>query len=483
MKTLILLCAQLFFSLIVAGQTTEFQKEYGGSKWDLGQSVCQTADGGYIVSGRTSSYGEGNEDVYLIKTDAAGDTLWTRTFGGSGNDYGYTVRVTTDGGYLISGHTDSFGHGDCDGLVLKFNSSGTLMWMNTYGTPKSEITSSFNFTNDGGYILVGIHGDITDSLDQVYLVKTDVNGDTLWTKYYGTNASTTGYYVCQTADSGYVFTGCTTNYGPGKMDMLLGKTDKWGNLQWMKTYGGDSNDIAYCMQITAEGGYIMAGYTHSYGAGDDDGYVVKTDAQGNTIWAKTYGGSKLDRFNHIEHTTDGGYILSGMTKSFGAGGSDVYVVKIDSAGNQLWAQTYGDTADQVNGCIKQCADGGFIIAGSSSNNCNPMTGDYNVFLIKTDKDGNTVTGLPNIKQAEAGIKAYPNPFSQSTTFDIPAGLLNDNLTLTMYDITGKQVSEYDNISHLTSVNIQRDNLQAGMYFYRFTSNGQPVGTGKIIVQN
>jgi hypothetical protein len=478
-----LLLALIVITIGVTAQTPEFYKTYGTpSSVDFGQSVCQTKDGGYIASGRSSSFGAGSEDVYLIKTDTKGDTLWSEQIGCGGNCYGYTIRVAPDNGYLVSGHTDCWGHGDCDGLFFKADSTGRIVWMTTYGTPVSEITSSFSFTNDKGYILIGYHGAISDVTGQVYLVKSDINGDTLWTKYYGTEASTLGYYVCQTADTGYVFTGYSTNYGQGKADIILGKTDSKGNLQWWKTFGGDSDDVAYCMQITKDGGYILAGYTDSYGNGNSDGYVIKTDAEGNKLWAKTYGGPKLDRFNHIELTYDGGYILSGMTKSYGAGGADMYVVKIDSLGNQQWMQAYGDTADQVNGGIKQCADSGYIIVGSSSNNCQP-TGNYNVLLIKTDKNGAVVTSVPNIQETTYSINPYPNPFSQTETFPIPDKLQNRLISLVIYDATGNEVINHPDIINTNAIQLSRNGMVQGVYFYEFHEEDRIVATGKIVVQN
>jgi hypothetical protein len=479
----VLLLALITATIKVTAQSPQFYKTYGTpTAVDFGQSVCQTKDGGYIASGRSTHFNQGSEDVYLIKTDAKGDTLWSEQLGCGGDCYGYTVRLAPDGGYLVSGHTDCWGHGDCDGLFFKTDSLGKITWMTTYGTALSEITSSFSFTNDKGYILIGYHGAISDSTGQVYLVKSDINGDTLWTKYYGTQASSLGYSVCQTADTGYVFTGYNTNYGPGRADIILGKTDAKGNLKWWKTFGGDSDDVAYSMQITKDGGYILAGYTCSLGAGSDDGYVIRTDAEGNQLWAKTYGGPKQDRFNHIELTNDGGYIMSGMTKSFGAGGADIYVVKIDSLGNQQWMQTYGDTADQVNGSIKQCADSGYIIVGSSSDNCQP-TGNYNVLLVKTDKNGVVVTSVSNIQETMFSINPYPNPFSQAATFPIPDKLQSKLVSLVIYDINGKEILNHTNIINTSAVQLPRNGLAQGMYLYEFHQEDRIVATGKIVVQN
>ena len=215
---------------IIAEGFITFERTYGGSDWDDGSSVQQTSDGGYIIAGYTKSFGAGG-DVYLIKTDANGNLLWQKTYGGSGYDDGTSVKQTSDGGDIIAGWTESFGVGGRN----------------------------------------------------VYLIKTDANGNLLWQKTYGGSDYDWVFSVQQTSDGGYIIAGLTESFGAGGRDVYLIKTDADGNLLWQKTYGGSDDDCGTSVQQTSDGGYIIAGYTFSFGAGEGDVYLIKTDANGNVL--------------------------------------------------------------------------------------------------------------------------------------------------------------------------------------------------------
>tara|TARA_B100001250_G_scaffold267756_1_gene230985 strand:- start:6 stop:812 length:807 start_codon:yes stop_codon:yes gene_type:complete len=210
-----------------------WEKTFGGIGNDEGYSVQQNTDGGYIVCGRTESFGNGWSDVWLIKTDVNGDTLWTNTFGGTSTDEGYSVQQTNDGGYIICGWTESSGNGNKD----------------------------------------------------VYLVKTDDNGDSLWTKTFGGTGNDEGYSVQQTNDGGYIICGYTESFGNGGYDVWLIKTDGNGIEQWNQLFGGTGYDVGYSVQQTIDGGYIIAGRKeHSKESSKDPGYdlyLIKTDGDGN----------------------------------------------------------------------------------------------------------------------------------------------------------------------------------------------------------
>ena len=264
------------------GQTWE--KTFGGTSDDLGVSVQQTTDGGYVIAGWTEwteSSGDGG-DVYLIKTDDNGDSLWTKTFGDTSSDFAYSVQQTTDGGYVIAGTTLSFGNG----------------------------------------------GD-------VYLIKTDGNGDSLWTKTFRRVAQNDGYSVQQTTDGGYVITGLTMSAGNGG-DVWLIKTDGNGDSLWTKTFGGTNLDLGHSVQQTTDGGYVIAGATASFGNAWDV-YLIKTDGNGDSLWTKTLGDTSSDFAYSVQQTNDGGYIITGATviptDSYGNGISDVYLIKTDGNGN------------------------------------------------------------------------------------------------------------------------------------------------------
>ena len=260
----------------------EWNRTLGGSQNDLGMSVQQTSDGGYIIAGSTMSFGAGEGDVYLVKTDSQGRETWSTTFGGTQDDSGYSVQETSDGGYIIAGHTMSFGSGSAD----------------------------------------------------VYLVKTDSQGRETWNRTFGGSQDDLGYSVQETSDGGYIISGYTMSFNAGGRDGYLVKTDSQGRETWSTTFGGSGHDFGWSVQETSGGGYIIAGHTMSFGAGEGDVYLVKTDSQGRETWSTTFGGSQDDGGYSVQEASDGGYIIAGYTLSFGAGGRDVYLVKTDQGGEE-----------------------------------------------------------------------------------------------------------------------------------------------------
>jgi hypothetical protein len=256
---------------------------------------------------------------------------WSRTFGGSGLDEGYSVQQTSDGGYVVAGYTYSYGAGEDDVYLIKTDAGGNKVWEKTFGGSSYDVGNSVQQTSDGGYVVVGTQSYGAWSAD-VYFIKTDAGGNKVWEKTFGGTGDYGGTSVQQTSDGGYVIAGYTTPYGAEKMDVYLIKTDASGNKVWEKTFGGSNADKGTSVQQTSDGGYVIAGDTESYGAGGDV-YLIKTDASGNKVWEKTFGGSSYDVGNSVQQTSDGGYVVAGETHSYGAGSSDVYLIKTDANGN------------------------------------------------------------------------------------------------------------------------------------------------------
>jgi hypothetical protein len=304
---------------------TAWTKTFGGADYDYGMSVRQTSDGGYIITGYTASYGAGDYDVWLIKADSSGNMAWNKTFGGSDVDYGQSVQQTSDGGYVVAGYTASYGAGD------------------------------------------------------VWLIKTDPSGNMAWNKTFGGSHGGRGYSVQQTSDGGYIIVGSTELYGTGDYDIWLIKTDPSGNMAWNKTFDCSYYDCGRSVQQTSDGGYVVAGYAQSYGAGLSDVWLIKTDSSGTMAWNKTFGSSDFDIGNSVQQSLDGGYIIAGYTNSYGAGGSDVWLIKADSSGDETWNKTFGGLGGDLGYSVQQTSDGGYIIAGSTTSY---GAGHSDVWLIK-----------------------------------------------------------------------------------------------------
>jgi predicted secreted protein len=274
-----------------------FAQTYGGTNNEWGYSLVETSDGGYAIAGETYSYGAGGSDFWLVKTDPAGNAQWNQTYGGTDWDEGFSVVETSDGGYVITGYTNSYGAGNTD----------------------------------------------------VWLIKTDASGTMLWTRTYGGTSGEWGYSVVETSNGGYAITGTTLSYGAGGYDVWLIKTDASGTAQWTRTYGGTDHDYGYSVVETSDGGYVITGYTNSYGAGNTDVWLVKTDSAGTAQWNQTYGGSDYDRGYSVVETSNGGYAITGQTGSFGAGNSDFWLVKTDVESGLAWTDSTANSITLYRG--------------------------------------------------------------------------------------------------------------------------------------
>ena len=270
-------------------ETITFAKTFGGTDVDYSNSVQQTTDGGFIIAGKTKSFGVGEYNGYIIKTDSSGNETWSKTFGGTDHDFFvFSVQQTTDGGFIIIGSTQSSGAGS----------------------------------------------------DDVYLLKTDSNGNETWSKTFGGIDRDYGRSVQQTADGGFIIAGSTRSSSVGSSDVYLLKTDSNGNETWSKAFGGtDGEEYGNSVRQTADGGFIIAGSRRFFSARNSDVYLLKTDSNGNETWSKTFGGAYNDYGNSVQQTDDGGFIIAGLTRSYGAGKSDVYLLKTDSNGNLNDEQT------------------------------------------------------------------------------------------------------------------------------------------------
>ena len=365
-------------------QQVVWQKVFGGSNDDRAYSIQQTSDGGYIVAGYTWS-SSNREEVYILKLDANGNKVWEKTFGGSYDDRAYCIQQTSDGGYIVAGYTSSAGVGSYDVYILKLDTNGNEVWSKTFGGSSDDLAYFIQQTSDGGYVVAGYTWS-SSKWEDVYILKLDANGNKVWEKTFGGSDNDGAYSVQQTNDGGYVAAGYTKSFGSGWYDAYVLKLDENGNNVWEKTFGGNSWDEACSIQQTSDGGYIVAGYTSSFGSGSYDVYILKLDTSGNEVWSKTFGESSDDLAWSIQQTSDGGYIVAGYTKSFGAGGEDVYILKLDAVGNKVWEKILGGSYDERAYCIQQTSDGGYIVAGYTS----PFgAGNYDVYIIKMDANGNT----------------------------------------------------------------------------------------------
>jgi len=315
----------------------------------------------------------------------ASTTGWSQNYGGTDSDYATALVETSDGGYAIAGYTGPFGAGIDDFFLIKTDSLGNLEWNQTYGGTSIDRACSLVQTSDGGYAILGETLSFGAGMGDFWLIKTDANGNMQWNKLYGGTDRDAAQSLVQTSDGGYAIAGYTYSYGAGSNDGWLVKTDESGNMEWNRTYGTADRDIVSSLVQTSDGGYALAGQTYSFGAGEGDFWLVKTDGSGKMEWNQTYGGTVTEGiFASLVQTSDGGYAIAGETASFGAENQDFWLVKTDSAGNLQWNQTYGGRFSDTARSLVQMSDGGYALAGETRSF---SAGHIDAWLIKTDEQG------------------------------------------------------------------------------------------------
>jgi uncharacterized repeat protein (TIGR01451 family) len=400
----------LTVSVLFLSSTTvlaDWEKTFdGGMKYDdFGQCVQQTSDGGYIIVGATATSWASWYHLWLVKTDANGNEEWNKRIDSLGTSIGRCVRQTADGGFVIAGYT-SAGAGSNDVFLLKTDDAGNEQWHKTFGGTGDDQGWTVEITTDGGYIMAGTTRSFGAGERDVWLIKTDSAGVEEWNKTFGGIYNDYGQCAIQTSDGGYAITGYApfnpqTPYG---YHVWLIKTDADGIEQWNKTFGEGSTQRGKCVRETADGGFIIAGDIWLIGGGgSSDLWLIKTDIDGIEEWNRVFGGGPSDTACGVEQTADGGYIVAGSTGSYGAGGSDVWLIKTDEYGMKQWSNTYGGAYDDNGYCVQQTIGGGYIAVGSTG-----AWGIGDVFLVN-------ISGLFESTYSESNL--VETLISQQATMD------------------------------------------------------------------
>jgi len=386
---------------------TQFAVAVGGTGNEQGTSVVQTSDGGYAVAGITESYGAGNSDLLLVKFDAFGSVEWSRAIGGSNIEYGRSVVQTTDGGYAVTGETYSFGAGNRDLFLVKFSSTGSVEWSRAVGGTSDDRGYSVVQTTDGGFAVGGWTWSYGAGGYDYFLVKFDAFGSVEWARAIGGANIDYGNSVVQTTDGGYAIAGETRNYGTGGWNSFLVKLNSSGLIEWARVVGGINWDHTKSVVQTTDGGYAVVGLTESFGAGNDDLFFIKFSSTGLVEWSRAVGGAYDDEGYSVVQTTDGGYVVAGITGSYGAGSFDFFLVQFNSSGSVVWSRAIGGASVDWGKSVVQTTDGGYAVVG--------LTESYGIerdlFLVKFDSDGNSCIGeaiSPTVTDCSPSV-ASPSP--------------------------------------------------------------------------
>ena len=370
---------------------SQWARTYGDTGDDEYPVSIQTSDGGYIVAGETDSFGAGSFDIWVLKLDPDGAVEWQHTYGGTGFEGASSIQQTEDGGYIVAGRTNSFGAGGSDAWVLKLDSSGAVEWQSTYGGTGSDATNSIQQTSDGGYIVAAYTYSFGAGNDDAWILKLDSSGAVEWQYTYGGAGYDSARSIRQTSDGGYIAAGFTDSFGAGDCDLWVLKLDSTGNLDWQHMYGDANEDYANSIQQTDDGGYIVAGETDSFNVdpnGDSEIWVLKLDSTGNVEWQHSYGiYFWWEWASAIQQTSDGGYIVTGPSISVGGLWFHALVLKLDSNGTIDWQKLYGGQSSPHcywSHSIQQTSDGGYIVG------CDSDTfgaGDWEWVILKLYPDG------------------------------------------------------------------------------------------------
>jgi hypothetical protein len=399
-----LLLLMVLFTFTLKSQIT-FQQIYPCNIDQSSRDVISTSDGGYLIAGMTETAVLGDTNILMVKTDQLGDTMWTKVFGTTGINYPNSIVETSDGNYFIAGYTNSYGAGSYDAWLIKMSPSGSLLWWNTYGGTGIDDAREIIATSDGNYVIVGRHSNGSQYYD-VWLMKIDIFGNVIWEKNYGGAQYETGRSVKQSPDGGYIVTGQTKSYGNGGGDIYLIKTDSNGDTLWTKTYGGPNEDDGNWVVANSDGTIVLTAETNSYGAGAMDVQAMKVDAMGAVVWSKIYGGNDKDVSKTIYGTSDGGYIIGAISRSFGWVDPDMWLLKLDAMGDTTWTRHYGSWDHEHCHHARQTADGGYIAVGHTKS-YGPTA---RIMFLKLNPNG--LPGPTSIEeQNENFVSVSPNPSS------------------------------------------------------------------------
>ncbi|MBI4862392.1 MAG: PQQ-binding-like beta-propeller repeat protein [Candidatus Riflebacteria bacterium] len=376
--------ASIFSPTVKFTTRNSWARTYGGGSLDAASAVRQTSDGGYIIAGTTYSFGAGGSDAWVLRLRGDGSLAWQRTYGGAGTDFASDVQQTADGGFVVAGATTSFGAGGYDVWVLKLNGDGSIAWQRTYGGAGSfDEAYAVRQTTDGGFIVAGEANSFGSG--DFWVLKLDGDGSVAWQKTYGNISIDRAAAVQQTTDGGFIVAG--ENAASGTNAWVL-KLNGDGSIAWQKTYGGADVDKANAVQQTMDGGFIVVGEARSFGS--TAFWVLKLNGNGSVAWQKTY--DDLISFNlsgiaqAVQQTSDGGFIVAGQQYNSVVNGHPAWLLKLNADGSVAWQKAYGPSFVEQSyfNDVQQTVDGGFIVAGQTSLF---GAGGHDVWVLKLDPDG------------------------------------------------------------------------------------------------
>ncbi len=460
----ILACsACLMFSVPFLSKAQYFQQVYLNSPYNQeGQDVMATSDGGYLIAGYTQNSDPSDCDVHIIKTDGNGNKLSSQTYGGIRPDFPYHMIATIDGNFFLIGYSQSYGGGDADIFLMKVDQNGNLIWQKTYGGFGNDFGQDIIAVADGNYVIVGWSNSGASSND-ANIIKIDPAGNVIWNRMLGGVSDDYGHSIKQCAD-GLIILGHTMEVGNG--DAYLIKTDNDGIYQWHKTIGGAGYDEGSYINVNGDGSFTFIVRDSSNAGMDIDLRITKTDAGGNVIWSKAYGGDKKDTPKMIQPTSDGGYIIGAISRSFGWINPDMWILKCDGGGDTTWTRHYGGVNNEHCYVVREQPDGSYIAIGKTAS----FGPDMDAIFLKLNPNGTMAVGVEENKTLANNIRVYPNPSNGTIKIEMP-DMKATKITVT--NSLGQDIYKRE-VENLESIDLGLSDKKAGVYFIKCESENYSI---------
>jgi hypothetical protein len=460
-RFIIIFAISLALGSICKAQDTLWARNYGSvSSSELGLCGTVTSDGGYAVCGVSYNFSGG--DFWLVRTDVNGDTVWTKDYGADRWQEAHYIIQTGDGGFAICGGS-SIAVGNDDMFIVKTDSSGDTLWTRLIGNVgANDEAEAIIQTSDGCYLAVGM-GSFSGNT-QLYMVKLNQDGDQIWSRNYGGSSSDYAYGVVETPDSGFAITG-TYSFGYANSDLWLLRTDSQGDTLWTRRFDFHNNlDRGDAIVLTADGGFAIGGRT--WVGSSPQLLILRTDPDGNMLWSREFGGPSVEFAESIDITADGGFVIGG-----GAGPYpfDYYIVRVGPEGDSLWAARYDGWAGDSDDCYEvRVDDDGYIMAfGYSDISPSGYNSDY--WLLKINDSQTTIrTDGDNMPSSISLLQNYPNPFNGSTTISYHLQTPS-RVVIDIFDLGGRKVGTLINAVQTSGnhqVNWNASQIPSGIYFYK-----------------
>lgn len=352
---------------------------YGSSAAEGGSILRPVSDGGFIAAGYTASFGAGENDIWVLKFDSEGRLIWQKSYGGAGNDYPTDVREVPAGGFIICGCTRSFGSGRDDAWILRLNDSGGILWQKAFGGTGRDYATSVQTDADNGFVVTGGTSSWGQGDMDIWVMKLSAGGDLQWSKTYGGAGFDWASSLAPAASGGWLVAGDTFSFGQGKNDLWILRLTPGGDVLWLKTIGGGDHDWAFRAKTVNGTDHVLIADTFSFGAGENDAWLLHIDAGGNVLWQKTCGGPSFDWLGGLDLLQGGGFVAVGGTYSFGAGQDDLWAMRMTSSGEPVWQKVYGGMKGDSGTSLADFGSDRCLVQGTTSSHA---AGEEDVWLLQ-----------------------------------------------------------------------------------------------------